>query len=140
MLVRNGLCYLTEHANDEAAGEYLTIYDVEHGVLTGRIRKTWPREGKLEIVGAALDGCRIGIVCRITPTNKGGGVRHYAANALKMIEESIRGRRKADGKVLVPIYSLWRSCAFMIRLGVPANHCPGPRLPRRTASGQYRWA
>jgi YgiT-type zinc finger domain-containing protein len=37
---------------------------------------------------------------------KGCGTRHYAANVLKMIEESIRGRRKADRKVLVPVYSL----------------------------------
>jgi hypothetical protein len=69
-LVRNGLYYLTEHADDEAASEDLNIYDVEHGILTGRIRKTWPHEGKHEIVGSALDGCRIGVVCRITGTNK----------------------------------------------------------------------
>lgn len=58
-LVRNGIYYLTEHA-----------YDVESSILTGKIRKTWPREGKFEIVGAALDGRRMGTVCRITQTNK----------------------------------------------------------------------
>jgi YgiT-type zinc finger domain-containing protein len=34
------------------------------------------------------------------------GTRYYAANVLKTIEESIRGRRKAEREVLVPIYSL----------------------------------
>jgi YgiT-type zinc finger domain-containing protein len=34
------------------------------------------------------------------------GTRYYAANVLKMIEESIRGRRKAEREVLVPVYSL----------------------------------
>ena len=34
------------------------------------------------------------------------GTRHCAANVLKTIEESIRGRRKAERKVRVPVYSL----------------------------------
>jgi hypothetical protein len=69
-LVRNGLFYLTEHADDEAGVEGFDIYDVEHGILSGRIRRTWPREGKYEVVGVSLDGRPIGIVCRITGTGK----------------------------------------------------------------------
>ena len=69
-LVRNGLYYLTEHADDEAAQEGFDVYDVEQGVLTGKVRRSWPREGKHEVVGSALDGRRIGIVCRITRGNK----------------------------------------------------------------------
>ena len=69
-LVRNGLYYLTQHADDEAADEGFDIYDVEHGILTGRVRRTWPHEGKYEVVGVALDGRPIGAVCRITLTNK----------------------------------------------------------------------
>ena len=69
-LVRNGLYYLTEHADDEAMDDDFDISDVERGILTGRIRKTWPKQGKYEIVGRALDGRPIGIVCRITTTNK----------------------------------------------------------------------
>ena len=65
-LVRNGLYYLTEHAHDEALEEGFNIYDVEYGILHGKIRKTWPREEKYEVVGTALDGRSIGIVCRIT--------------------------------------------------------------------------
>lgn len=63
-LVRNGLYYLTEHADDEAMAEGFDIYDIEYGILTGRIRRTWPREGKYEVVGSALDRRPIGIVCR----------------------------------------------------------------------------
>jgi hypothetical protein len=71
-LVRNGLYYLTEHADDEALADGFDIYDVEYGILTGRIRKTWPREGKYEVVGSAPDGRPIGCVCR---TTQGGKVR-----------------------------------------------------------------
>lgn len=71
-LVRNGLYYLTEHADDEAMDDDFDIYDIENGILSGRIRKTWPKEGKFEIVGKSLDGREIGVVCRLT---SGGKVR-----------------------------------------------------------------
>ena len=70
--MRNGLYYLTEHAYDEAADDGFDVYDVEYGILTGRVRITWPREEKYEVVGSALDGRPIGVVCRIT---QGGKVR-----------------------------------------------------------------
>jgi len=69
-LVRNGLYYLTEHADYEATADGFDIFDIEHAVLTGKIRRTWPRQGKYEVVGSALDGRYIGIVCRITETGK----------------------------------------------------------------------
>ena len=72
-LVRNGLYYLTEHADEEAVADsfdIFDIYDVEYGILSGRIRRTWPREGKYEVVGVALDGRPIAAVCRITGTGK----------------------------------------------------------------------
>jgi len=34
------------------------------------------------------------------------GTRYYAANVLKTIEETLRGRRKAERKVSVLVYSL----------------------------------
>lgn len=34
------------------------------------------------------------------------GTRYYAANVLKTIEETLRGRRKAKREVSVPVYSL----------------------------------
>ncbi|MEW6242138.1 MAG: DUF4258 domain-containing protein [Chloroflexota bacterium] len=69
-LVRNGLYYLTEHADDEAMQDGFDIYDIENGLLNGKIRKTWPKEGKLEIIGKSLDGRAIGIICRMTQGNK----------------------------------------------------------------------
>ena len=69
-LVRNGLFYLTEHADDEAGIDGFDIYDVEYGILNGKIRRTWPREGKYEVVGISLDRRPIDIVCRITGTGK----------------------------------------------------------------------
>ncbi len=71
-LVESGLFYLSEHADFEADGEGFDIYDVEHALLNGYIRKTWPKEEKYEIVGSALDGRRMGIICRIT---RGGKLR-----------------------------------------------------------------
>jgi len=35
----------------------------------------------------------------------GCGTRYYAANVLKTIEESVKGRRKAGRRILVPVYS-----------------------------------
>jgi len=69
-LVRYGLYYLTEHADDEAMEDDLTIYDVEYGILNGKVRRTWPKNGKFEVIGKALDGRTIGVVCRITKGNK----------------------------------------------------------------------
>ncbi len=45
-LVQYGLNYLTEHADEEAMIDDFDIYDVENGILTGKVRKTWDKEGK----------------------------------------------------------------------------------------------
>lgn len=79
-LVRYGLYYLTEHADDEAMEDNLTIYDVEFGILNGKIRRTWPKDDKFEIVGTALDGRTVGIVCRITKGNKVRVITVYEDN------------------------------------------------------------
>ena len=69
-LVRNGLYYLTEHADDEAIDDDFDIHDVEYALLNGKIRRTWPRENKYEVVGKALNSRPLGVVCRITNTRK----------------------------------------------------------------------
>jgi hypothetical protein len=69
-LVRNGLYYLTEHADQEAMADDFDVYDLEHVILKGRVRRTWPKEYKYEVVGLALDGRRAGIVCRLTAAGK----------------------------------------------------------------------
>ena len=65
-MVQHGLYYLTEHAFDESLTDNVDIFDVEHAILTGKIRRAWPREGKYEVVGPATDGRYLGLVCRIT--------------------------------------------------------------------------
>lgn len=65
-LVSGGLYYLTEHAYEESLADGFDVYDVENGLLTGRTRRSWPKEGKIEVVGKALDGRPLGIVCRLT--------------------------------------------------------------------------
>ncbi|MFH0825846.1 MAG: DUF4258 domain-containing protein [Pseudomonadota bacterium] len=69
-LVSHGLYYLTEHAYDEADADDFDVYDVEQGIATGKIRRTWPKESKYELIGSALDGRTIGAVCRITSSGK----------------------------------------------------------------------
>jgi hypothetical protein len=64
------LYYLTEHADYESLEDNFDIYDVENGILTGKIRRTWPKGSRYEVVGKALDGRNIGIVCCITQTGK----------------------------------------------------------------------
>lgn len=71
-LVRHGLFYLLEHALEEAEIDDLDIFDIEHAILTGHVRRPWPRHGTLEIVGKAVDGRIIGVVCRVS---NGGKVR-----------------------------------------------------------------
>jgi len=34
------------------------------------------------------------------------GARYYAANVLKMIEESVRGKRQVEREIIVPVYAL----------------------------------
>lgn len=79
-LVRNGLYYLTDHAYDEAFDESFDIYDIEYALLNGKIRRTWAREGKYEVVGEALDERKIGVVCRITSGNKVRVITVYEDN------------------------------------------------------------
>jgi hypothetical protein len=72
--------YLTEHADDEAGIDGFDIYDIEHGILKGKIRKTWPREGKYEIISVSLYERPIGIVCRITGGEKVRVITVYEDN------------------------------------------------------------
>ena len=82
-LVRNGLYYLTEHADDEAMAEGFDTFDVENGLLTGKVRRTWPREGKYEVIGRTLNRRTIGIVCRITVGGKVRVITVYEDNPRK---------------------------------------------------------
>jgi hypothetical protein len=80
LLVRDGLYYLTEHAHDEALADGFDVYDVENGLLTGRTRRSWPKEGKIEVVGQSLDGRPLGAVCRLTKGMKVRVITVYEDN------------------------------------------------------------
>ena len=69
-LVQNNCYYLTEHAMEEAEIDDFDVFDVEHGILTGKTHRTWPRDDKYEVVGMSLDGRLIGVVLRVTKTIK----------------------------------------------------------------------
>lgn len=69
-LVLYGLYYFTAHALEELDADGLDEFDAETVLLHGKIRKTWPRESKYEVIGTVNDGRRVGVICRITQTNK----------------------------------------------------------------------
>ena len=79
-LVSEGLYYLSEHAIEEADADGFDIYDVECGLLTGRMRRTWPRERKYELIGKSFDGRTIGVVCQLTSGGKIRVITIYADN------------------------------------------------------------
>ena len=69
-LVLHGMYYFTDHALAELENDNLDEFDAETALLHGKIRRSWPRELKYEVVGQSNDKRRIGIICRITKTNK----------------------------------------------------------------------
>ncbi len=69
-LVEEGQYYFTEHALQEADFDGLNIYDIESVLLTGKIRRTWSKNPRYEIIGETHDNKKVGIVCRITRSGK----------------------------------------------------------------------
>ncbi|MBL7133972.1 MAG: DUF4258 domain-containing protein [Phycisphaerae bacterium] len=65
---------VTLHADEEMNADDLTVYDVERAILTGNIlerqRDTASSEYKYRLRGRALDGTPMGIVAKISITNK----------------------------------------------------------------------
>jgi hypothetical protein len=69
--VRDPRYTISTHANEEMSDDELTSLDVEQTLLTGHIAKRFnrdPRGARYEIVGQALDGRPIGVVCRLLGT------------------------------------------------------------------------
>ncbi|WP_407079717.1 DUF4258 domain-containing protein [Candidatus Hakubella thermalkaliphila] len=61
------------HFFEEMAADELEFGDVKKAIATGRIRRKFtrdPRGVRYEIVGRAVDGREIGIICRIKSTGK----------------------------------------------------------------------
>lgn len=70
--IRSGSYDVTKHANDEMAEDHLSIYDVEHAVLTGSITKIEHddvRGPRYTIIGGSADEVvRVGVVGRFKET------------------------------------------------------------------------
>jgi hypothetical protein len=65
---------MTLHAEDEMNNDGLTIYDVEHAVLTGEIRERQKDrqtgEWKYCITGRAVDGAEVEEIAKLSPKGK----------------------------------------------------------------------
>lgn len=62
---------ISSHANEEMSDDCLVASDVEQVILTGEIRKKFtkdPRGARFEVVGNALDGRQVAVVCRLLET------------------------------------------------------------------------
>ena len=74
---------ISGHANEEMSDDALTSSDIEQAVLTGKIRKRFTRDlrgTRYEVVGLALDGRSVAVVCRLLET---GGLRIITVYALE---------------------------------------------------------
>ena len=59
-------CYeFTDHAIESLDEDNLTLNDVLSCLSTGRVRRSWKRQGKHEIEGQAVDGRPIRVVGRL---------------------------------------------------------------------------
>ena len=73
-MIRTGNYVVTLHADEEMDEDGLTVYDVESGILTGRIvgrqRGRHPAERKYLVRGRTLAGDDVALVVRLGPTGK----------------------------------------------------------------------
>ncbi|MBI1927054.1 DUF4258 domain-containing protein [Candidatus Poribacteria bacterium] len=70
--VRNHQYVMTLHAEEEMSDDTLTVYDVEYGILTGRIierqKDKVTAEWKYRIRGEAVDSGEVEIVAKLSLT------------------------------------------------------------------------
>jgi hypothetical protein len=74
---------ISSHANEEMSDDNLTTSDIEQVLLRGRIRKRFtrdPRGARYEVIGEALDGRPVAVVCRLLET---GWLRIITAYAIE---------------------------------------------------------
>jgi hypothetical protein len=74
---------ISSHANEEMSDDCLVASDVEQVILTGEVGKRFtkdPRGARYEVVGQALDGRSVAVVCRLLET---GWLRIITAYALE---------------------------------------------------------
>lgn len=61
------------HFFEEMANDDLDMIDIETAILNGKIRRRFsrdPRGVRYEVVGTALDGREVAVICRIKNTGK----------------------------------------------------------------------
>jgi hypothetical protein len=61
------------HFFEEMANDHLTFADIEKAIASGTVRRKFtrdPRGTRFEVVGTAIDGRTIAIICRIKSTGK----------------------------------------------------------------------
>lgn len=61
------------HFFEEMANDDLDMIDIEMAIMKGKIRRRFsrdPRGVRYEIVGTALDGRKVAVICRIKNTGK----------------------------------------------------------------------
>jgi hypothetical protein len=72
--IRSRRYVMTLHAEEEMDADGLTIYDVERGILSGRIvrrqRDEGTREWKYRIRGRTIDGIEVEVIAKLGPTGK----------------------------------------------------------------------
>jgi len=72
--IRNRAYVMTLHAEEEMDDDCLTIYDVESGILTGKIlerqkdRET--AEWKYRINGKTISGSKVEVIAKLSPAGK----------------------------------------------------------------------
>lgn len=65
--------FAVPHFFEEMANDDLQLVDIENAILKGRIRRRFtrdPRGVRYEIVGPAMDGRRVAVICRIKERGK----------------------------------------------------------------------
>jgi hypothetical protein len=72
--IRRRQYIMTHHARREMNEDGFTIYDVEHGILTGEIlerqRDRTTDEAKYRVRGKTIDGLEVEILTKLSPTGK----------------------------------------------------------------------
>lgn len=72
--VRKRRYVMTLHAEEEMDNDELTIYDVESGILTGKVlehqQDKITTERKYRIRGETVDGNEVEVVTKLSPTGK----------------------------------------------------------------------
>lgn len=72
--IRERKYVMTIHGEEEMNNDCLSIYDVERGILTGKIverqKDKVTTEWKYRITGQSIDGSEIEIIAKLSPTGK----------------------------------------------------------------------